>query len=153
MALTLSANLLLLICLHSLFAWLVKRLISTFSAARKVNSSSCTALQGHSPCGYRFLNHSLLVFTNCSFSFSFCLPLPPVAPRAEKEKRVKSGSDGEGASSSQSDSSASLGSLKGGGEPCHPSSRLSLSLPLSVTAIVASGGRKSTQHLSKVGLY
>lgn len=29
---------------------------------------------------------------------------------------MKSGSDGEGASSSQSESSASLGSLKGGGE-------------------------------------
>uniref|UniRef100_M4AWH2 Low density lipoprotein receptor adaptor protein 1b n=1 Tax=Xiphophorus maculatus TaxID=8083 RepID=M4AWH2_XIPMA len=47
------------------------------------------------------------------------------ASKEDKEKRVKSGSDGEGASNSQSDSSASLGSLKGGGESCHPSSRLS----------------------------
>jgi len=37
---------------------------------------------------------------------------------------VKSGSDGEGASNSQSDSSASLGSLKAGGE-----SPISTSLP------------------------
>uniref|UniRef100_A0A8C7G6A6 Low density lipoprotein receptor adaptor protein 1b n=1 Tax=Oncorhynchus kisutch TaxID=8019 RepID=A0A8C7G6A6_ONCKI len=38
------------------------------------------------------------------------------AAKEDKEKRVKSGSDGEGASSSQSESSASLGSLKGGGD-------------------------------------
>ncbi|XP_068574235.1 low density lipoprotein receptor adapter protein 1-B-like [Cebidichthys violaceus] len=62
------------------------------------------------------------------------------AAKEEKEKRVKSGSDGEGASNSQSDSSASLGSLKAGGESCHPSSRRSLSLlTLSVTVIIASG--------------
>uniref|UniRef100_A0A3B3YIY5 PID domain-containing protein n=1 Tax=Poecilia mexicana TaxID=48701 RepID=A0A3B3YIY5_9TELE len=47
------------------------------------------------------------------------------ASKEDKEKRAKSGSDGEGASNSQSDSSASLGSLKGGGESCRPSSRLS----------------------------
>uniref|UniRef100_G3NWU5 Low density lipoprotein receptor adaptor protein 1b n=1 Tax=Gasterosteus aculeatus aculeatus TaxID=481459 RepID=G3NWU5_GASAC len=44
------------------------------------------------------------------------------AAKEEKEKRVKSGSDGEGASNSQSDSSASLGSLKAGGDgpfSCH----------------------------------
>uniref|UniRef100_A0A8C7UKS6 Low density lipoprotein receptor adaptor protein 1b n=1 Tax=Oncorhynchus mykiss TaxID=8022 RepID=A0A8C7UKS6_ONCMY len=38
------------------------------------------------------------------------------AAKEDKEKRVKLGSDGEGASSSQSESSASLGSLKGGGD-------------------------------------
>ncbi|KAM8833078.1 low density lipoprotein receptor adapter protein 1b isoform X1 [Synchiropus splendidus] len=38
------------------------------------------------------------------------------AAKEEKEKRVKSGSDGEAASSSQSESSASIGSMKGGGE-------------------------------------
>lgn len=78
----------------------------------------------------------------CFFMYvcSFRLPLPPLhpppSPCAEKEKRVKSGSDGEGASNSQSEGSASLGSLKGGGESCPPSSRLSLS----VIAVVASGG-------------
>lgn len=66
----------------------------------------------HSPHG-NSLSPLTLFF---SLPFPLCPPLLVCRPCAEKEKRVKSGSDGEGASSSQSDSSASLGSLKGGGE-------------------------------------
>lgn len=109
---------------------------------RKVNSSSSNALQGHSPRDYKFLYHRLLDFTDFFFVVVlFVFVYAVLFPHTEKEKRVKSGSDGEGASNSQSDSSASLGSLKGGGESCHPSSRLFLPLPLAlcVTAIVASG--------------
>ena len=147
-----------LICLHTFYAWLVKHLIHTFQAARKVNTSFRDALRGRSHCGYRFLNQSSLVFTNCSFFFSslFVVLYPYLSlPAAEKEKRVKSGSDGEGASNSQSDSSASLGSLKGGGESCRLSSRLPLPLPHPhfVTANVASGEGRVFSHLSKVGLY
>lgn len=126
---------------------------------RKVNSSFSDALQGRSPRGYKFLYCSSLVFT-LFFFFLFVFLYAVSSPHADKEKRVKSGSDGEGASNSQSDSSASLGSLKGGGESCHPSSRLSLpislALTLCVTAVVASGGWGGGQvfsHLSKVGLY
>uniref|UniRef100_A0A3B4ZMC5 Low density lipoprotein receptor adaptor protein 1 n=1 Tax=Stegastes partitus TaxID=144197 RepID=A0A3B4ZMC5_9TELE len=70
------------------------------------------------------------------------------AAKEEKEKRVKSGSDGEGASNPPSDSSASLGSLKGGGESCHPSSRLSCSLSHPLCHSNHSlRGRKSIQPL------
>ncbi len=69
MALTLSANLVQLICLHTWYAWLVKHLIPTFSAASKVNSCFCDALHGLSRSGYRTVNDSPLVLTNCSFFF------------------------------------------------------------------------------------
>uniref|UniRef100_A0A8C2WJU5 Low density lipoprotein receptor adaptor protein 1b n=1 Tax=Cyclopterus lumpus TaxID=8103 RepID=A0A8C2WJU5_CYCLU len=71
------------------------------------------------------------------------------AAKEEKEKRVKSGSDGEGASNSQSDSSASLGSLKAGGESCHPSSQVAtgklLDLAEGANAALVHSGTKQTE--------
>uniref|UniRef100_A0A3Q1J8G4 PID domain-containing protein n=1 Tax=Anabas testudineus TaxID=64144 RepID=A0A3Q1J8G4_ANATE len=71
------------------------------------------------------------------------------AAKEEKEKRVKSGSDGEGASNTQSDSTASLSSLKGGGETCHPPSQVAtgklLDLAEGANAALVHSGTKQTE--------
>lgn len=107
------------------------------------------------------LGHSVVMIswiTDCLSSLTalFFSSSATMSSHTEKEKRVKSGSDREGASNSQSDSSASLGSLKEGGESCHPLSNLSHPLSLSVSLFFSLchschtlRGRKSVQPLVK----
>ena len=135
MALTLSVNVLLLICLPTFNAWLVNRLMLIYLAARKMMDTPSNALQGHSPCVYYFKNQRWLVIADWSFFPPFLLLFTVFLSFTEKDKRVKTSSDGEGASNSQSDSSASLGSLKGGGESCHLTSHLSHSLCHSIRGL------------------
>lgn len=110
----------------------------------------CLAGETFNKCFSAWVSNSHVVVAASLWQLFVFLP-PCFRSHTEKEKRVTSGSDGEGASNSQSDNSASLDSLKGGGESCHPPLCRSLPRRLcnNLTATDASGEDKDSAHMAK----
>lgn len=113
---------------------LVSETFNTHIFSRQVNRSFSDARQGHSPCGYRFLNHR---FTDCSFFFlSSSTPLPfPTQKKRSEWSQVQT--EREPATPSRTARPAWAAWREEVSHVTHVFLSLSLSLTLYVTAVVA----------------